>query len=138
MLNSKEYILFLGYILILLQFIYSGFNKIFNFNKKVDILQKKTDNFFPKLISEMGMVAVIILEIIGSLALLFLVFWNMKNKNSEQYDNINKIIIGILLAFILFILVVTIIYHPPGKKMIPFMSNISIMGIFVLILGITI
>ena len=79
----------------------------------------------------MGMIAVIILEILGSLALLFLVFWNMKNKNSKQNDINKKIIIGILVAFILFILLVTIIYHPPSKhKMIPFMSNISIMGIF--------
>ena len=139
MFNNKEYILLLGYILILSQFIYSGFNKILYFNKKVNILQKKTHNFFPKLISEMGMVAVIILEILGSLGLLFLVFWNIKNKNSKQNDINKKIMIGILLAFILFILLATIIYHPPSKgKMIPFMSNISIMGIFVLLIGIII
>ena len=39
-----------------------------------------------------------------------------------------------IILFILFLIVVTFIYHPPGKKMIPFMSNMCDIGAFILLL----
>ena len=47
-------------------FIWSGINKILNFDKKVKTLNKKIP-FIPKFSCDIGMVMVIILEIIGSL-----------------------------------------------------------------------
>ena len=49
-------------------FIWSGINKILNFDKKVSVLEKKTG--FPNMLCNIGMVGVIILEIIGFILLL--------------------------------------------------------------------
>ena len=127
-MNTKI-ILIIALLLFFSQFIYSGFNKITNFSKKVDILGKKTN--FNKGINQFGMVCVILLEIIGSLIILS---YFISNINSNLYKNITIII---LIIFCLFLLIVTILYHPPGLKMIPFMSNVSIFGAFLLLIYIT-
>ena len=77
------------------------------------------------------MVSVILLEIIGSLIILG---YFISNTNNELYKNITLVILSI---FSLFIIVVTALYHPPGEKMIPFMSNLSILGAFLLLIYIT-
>jgi len=77
------------------------------------------------------MVCVILLEIIGSLVVLgYFIF----NSNNTLYRNIT---IFTLIIFCLFLVVITVLYHPPGTKMIPFMSNISILGAFLLLIYIT-
>tara|TARA_B100000427_G_C15347271_1_gene523845 strand:- start:294 stop:683 length:390 start_codon:yes stop_codon:yes gene_type:complete len=107
--------------LVLIMFIYSGFTKIFNFNKKVNILQKKTS--LPYSLNVIGMILVIILEIVGSVLLLVDGF----NKNTYvSKDIINMIYI----QFMVFLVVVTMLYHPPGTSMIPFLSNLTTLGAF--------
>jgi len=107
--------------LILIMFIYSGFTKIFNFTKKVNTLQKKTS--LPYSLNVIGMILVIILEIVGSVLLLVDGF----NKNTYvSKDIINMIYI----QFMVFLVVVTMLYHPPGTSMIPFLSNLTTLGAF--------
>ena len=107
--------------LVLIMFIYSGFTKIFNFTKKVNTLQKKTS--LPYSLNVIGMILVIILEIVGSVLLLVDGF----NKNTYvSKDIINMIYI----QFMVFLVVVTMLYHPPGTSMIPFLSNLTTLGAF--------
>lgn len=129
-MNANKIILILALLLFFSQFIYSGVNKITNFSKKVDVLGKKTN--FSKELNQFGMVSVILLEIIGSLIILG---YFISDTNNELYKNITLVILSI---FSLFIIVVTALYHPPGEKMIPFMSNLSILGAFLLLIYITI
>lgn len=125
-MNANKIILILALLLFFSQFVYSGVNKITNFSKKVEILGKKTN--FSKEINQFGMVSVILLEIIGSLIILG---YFISDTNNELYKNITLVILTI---FSLFIIVVTALYHPPGGKMIPFMSNLSILGAFLLLI----
>jgi len=126
--KNANTILIIALLFILPMFIWSGFNKIFNFSKKVDVLNKKL-NVFPRFISDFGMVMVIVLEIIGSLILLYsAIFYKNRSSLLQTVTNIT------IILFILFLIVVTFIYHPPGKKMIPFMSNMCDIGAFILLL----
>ena len=69
------------------------------------------------------MILVIILEIVGSVLLLVDSF----NKNTYvSKDIINMIYI----QFMVFLVVVTMLYHPPGTSMIPFLSNLTTLGAF--------
>lgn len=113
--NSKN-VKKVAVVLYYLMFIYSGFSKILNFNKKVEILGKKT--YLPYIINVIGMIGVIILEIAGSLILIL---------DKTNLVNIYKNIISfIYILFLLFLIVVTALYHPPNrKKIIPFLSNIT-------------
>lgn len=60
------------------------------------------------------MIGVIILEIFGSF-LMIIYFMNNKIINKEIIKLIN----------LLFLIVVTILYHPPTDKMILFLSNLT-------------
>lgn len=105
----------LAIILFYLMFIYSGVNKIFTFNKKVTVLANKTG--LPNYINVLGMIGVIILEILGSLILIINSFDNkIIDKKIIKFTNI---------LFLLFLIVVTLLYHPPNKKIIPFLSNLT-------------
>lgn len=126
--NKLLIILIVAVILNMTQFLYSGFNKIGKFEKKVSTLEKKTNYIFPTWLCEMGMVGVIILEIIGSLILIYAVCCLNNKSNKKLLKNLG---IFVIILFMLFIIVATIIYHPPGEgKMIPFMSNVSTIGGF--------
>jgi uncharacterized membrane protein YphA (DoxX/SURF4 family) len=126
--KNSNIILIIALIFILPMFIWSGVNKILNFDKKVKTLGKKL-SFLPKFCCDFGMVMVIILEIIGSLILLYsAIFYKNRSPLLHTITNIT------LILFILFLIVVTFIYHPPGKKMIPFMSNMCDIGAFILLL----
>lgn len=111
-------IIILSVLLFFSMFIYSGVEKISNFDKKVQTLQEKLTNF-PRLLLNIGMVLVIILEIFGPIIILTRL---CLNKNSPHILNILS---NITLAFfVLFLVIVTFIYHPPSSnKMIPFLSN---------------
>ena len=125
--KNSNIILIIALIFILPMFIWSGVNKILNFDKKVKTLGKKL-SFLPKFCCDLGMVMVIILEIIGSLILLYsAIFYKNRSSLLQTITNIT------LILFILFLIVVTFIYHPPGKKMIPFMSNMCDIGAFILL-----
>ena len=126
--KNSNVILIIALFFILPMFIWSGFNKIFNFDKKVKTLNKKL-SFLPKFCCDFGMVMVIVLEIIGSLILLYsAIFYKNRSPLLQTITNIT------LMLFILFLIVVTALYHPPGKKMIPFLSNLCDFGAFILLL----
>jgi hypothetical protein len=102
-------------ILFYVMFVYSGYTKIINFNNKVSTLQLKTK--LPYIINVGGMIGVIILEIIGSLIIIthylkkdLIPLWVVKFVKN---------------IYLLFLVVVTLLYHPPGKKIIPFLSNLT-------------
>jgi hypothetical protein len=109
-------------ILFFIMFIYSGLNKIINFNKKVLNLKKKTNLNYP--INELGIISVIILELIGSLLIIYYFFEGDINK---------QIIKRVCELYLVFLIVVTLLYHPPTDKMIPFLSNVTTFGGMLLI-----
>ena len=129
--NMKKY----GILLASIMFLWSGQNKIFNFDKKVATLMKKTN--LDNNICNVGMILVILLEIIGFLFLLEYYFG--MDTLYKLFDKINifidlsqkQVVQIILLLLLLFIIVVTIIYHPPSlEHPIPFLSNLTIFGLF--------
>ena len=110
-MNSRQ----ISVILFFVMFIYSGFNKIFNFSKKVSVLSAKTG--LPLLFNQLGMLGVILLELIGSV-IIILYFFNCKyvDYNLVMYTNY---------LFLLFLIAVTFMYHPPWRTPIPFLSNLT-------------
>ena len=110
-MNSRQ----ISVILFFVMFIYSGFNKIFNFSKKVSVLSTKTG--LPLLVNQLGMLGVILLELIGSV-IIILYFFNCKyvDYNLVMYTNY---------LFLLFLIAVTFMYHPPWRTPIPFLSNLT-------------
>ena len=132
--ETKKY----GILIASIMFIWSGTNKIKNFDKKVLTLSNKTN--LDENICKIGIILVILLEIIGFLLLLEY-FFDM----NILYNIINKINIFIklsqiqliqivLLSLLLFLIVVTIIYHPFSiEHPIPFLSNLTTFGLFLYI-----
>ena len=130
-IDLKKY----GILLASIMFIWSGTNKIFNFDKKVLTLIKKTN--LNKHLCEFGMILVILLEIIGFLFLIEYFF--KKNILYNLFTKINifielsqkQLIQIILLLILLFLIVVTLIYHPfDMNHPIPFLSNLTTFGLF--------
>jgi len=109
-------------ILFFIMFIYSGFNKIISFQKKTSTLSKKTGLPYP--INELGMIGVILLELIGSFIIIYYFF---------DGDIDKKIVKKVCELYLLFLIVVTLLYHPPTDKMIPFLSNVTTFGGMLLI-----
>ena len=116
----------LSIILFFIMFIYSGIDKIISFDKQVDKLEKKTK--LPRLINQIGIICVIILEIIGSIIIIEYFISNNTPKYIVKY---------LLYIYLLFMVVVTIMYHPPTsfkmRKITPFLSNITTFAGFLLI-----
>lgn len=113
-----------------IMFIWSGIDKVSNFDKKVNTLVKKTS--WPVWFSTFGMILVILLEIVGFIILVD--YFSKSNILTPVLSKIvdqEKLVKFILLSLLGFIALVTIIYHPPGAgKMIPFLSNTTIFGLF--------
>ena len=63
------------------------------------------------------MIGVIILELVGSL--LLVMYFMQKNTISRTLAK------QITILFLLFLVVVTMLYHPPWDMMIPFLSNLT-------------
>tara|TARA_B110000208_G_scaffold177921_2_gene225492 strand:- start:1355 stop:1771 length:417 start_codon:yes stop_codon:yes gene_type:complete len=109
-----------------MMFIYSGVMKIIGFTKKTKGLEKKTG--LPFIINQLGMVSVILLEIFGSLLILAYFLGNPLG------SIINKDMIKLICQiYMLFMVVVTFLYHPPTDKLIPFLSNVTTFGGLLLI-----
>lgn len=108
--------------LFFMMFIYSGIEKIFNFEKKIIRLEKYLPNL-PNKLYEIGLVLVILLEIFGSLLILL----NQVTKDRIFPLWIEKIC---FLLFFLFLITVTFIFYNPfqNKKMIPFLANLTTFG----------
>ena len=124
--NTKK----LAIILTSIMFIQSGINKENNFGKKVSTLVNKTG--WPEWFSTLGMILVILLEIIGFIILIdYFCETNVLTPVLSKIIDMKKLANLILLSVILFIALVTVIYHPPeAGKMIPFLNNLSLFGLF--------
>jgi len=117
----------IGILFFFIMFIYSGFGKILDFQKKCKGLAKKTNLPYP--INELGMIGVILLEIIGSLIILSYFWFPEKTLKYIKKEYIQYI----CQLFIAFMIVVTPLYHPPNKQIIAFLSNVTTTGGFLLI-----
>ena len=124
----KPQILIITVLLFILpMFVYSGINKILKYDKKVENLQKKINT--NKFIASSGIIGVIIIEILCSLIILCsAILLHKQTPLLRISTNIS------ILLFMIFLIVVTPIYHPPGEKMIPFLSNMCTFGGFLLLL----
>lgn len=112
-------------------FVYSGFDKISSFNKKVEGLKQKIN--FPLPLLNLGMFLVILLEIFAPIIITAKIF--MGNSSPKFLNLLSDIMFYIM---ILFLIVVTLLYHPPDtKKMIPFLSNCTTLAgtVFLFILS---
>jgi hypothetical protein len=127
-----------GVLLASIMFMWSGINKIFNFDKKVLTLIKKTN--LQEKICQFGMIIVILLEIIGFLFLIEYFF--QKNILYTLFSKVNifiklsqeQLMQIILLVLLFFLIVVTLIYHPFSiEHPIPFLSNLTTFGLFLYI-----
>ena len=115
-------------LLFFVMFVYSGVMKVMGFSKKTKGLSKKTG--FPYPINELGMLGVILLEVVGSLIIVSY-FWGQKEifgirleKEYMQY---------LLQIYLLFLIVVTFLYHPPTEQLTHFLSNVTTFGGLLLI-----
>lgn len=129
--NMKKY----GILLASIMFLWSGQNKIFNLDKKIETLMKKTN--LDNKICNIGIIIVILLEIIGFLFLIEYYFgmdrlYRLFNEiNIFVYLSQRQLVQIILLLLLLFLIVVTILYHPPSLvHPIPFLSNLTTFGLF--------
>ena len=113
-----------------IMFIWSGIDKISNFDKKVNTLVNKTS--WPVWFSTFGMILVILLEILGFIVLVdYFSKTNVLTPVLSKIIDQEKLVKIILLSLLGFIALVTVIYHPPGAgKMIPLKSNTTIFGLF--------
>ena len=124
-------------ILYLALFIYSGVNKIKNFSAGSKGLQKKLG--VSSGLAKFGFGSVIFLELVLSIVviLFFLTvpFLKESGKISEKVANdLTYVAISIVCLFIIFMVAVTILYHPPKDGMSTFLTKLSFIGGFGLIL----
>ena len=108
-------------ILFFVMFLYSGISKIPAFEEKVKTLDKKLYNTLPQSLLKFGMFCVIVLEIVGPIIII---------SRLIQGENSSRALIILsnftFLCFVLFLMVVTVIYHPLSfDKPIPFLSNLT-------------
>jgi hypothetical protein len=124
-LNKMYVFLIIATILIFTMFIYSGIDKIMNFNSKIKTLDTKLDKKFPSWLLNLSMILVILLEIIGSIIIICRVLFINNSQISKVLLPLSNIVIILLL---LFLVIVTALYHPPNKGIIPFLSNCTTFG----------
>jgi uncharacterized membrane protein YphA (DoxX/SURF4 family) len=117
--------LFIGCVCILSIYIYSGYEKTLDINKTAESLHSKLD-ILPMNLCVLAIIGVIILEFFGSLFVLYSVYTE-SNKKEVYYT---------IIAFILFNIMATLLYHYPNnkKEFINFLKNLSITGGFILLL----
>ncbi len=112
-------------ILIFIMFIYSGIDKIINFNSKVQTLDIKLDKKLPLWLVNLSMFLVVVLEILGSIIIILRVLYLQNQEVSKILLPLSNIV---LILFLLFLIIVTVLYHPPNKGIIPFLSNCTTFG----------
>ena len=116
--------LFLGSVCLLVLYVYSSYGKIIDVSGNAISLQKKTN--LPINICTLGIIGVIILELFGSLFVIYSIYTG-KYKEYLYYT---------VWLFIIFNIVVSFIYHNPfeKKQLSGFLKNLSITGGFILLL----
>lgn len=117
--------LFFGSLCLLILYIHSGYEKTIDTTKTAKYLQRKLPMLSTN-ICIFGIILVIILEVFGSLFVLYSAYTG-KYKKEAYYT---------VIAFIFFNIVVTYIFHNPYEKgeFLNFMKNLSITGGFILLL----
>lgn len=115
----------IGSVCILTLYIYSGYEKMLDLNKTAESLHSKLD-ILPMNLCVFAIIGVIILEFFGSLFVIYSVY-NNTNKKEVYYT---------IIAFILFNIAATLLYHYPSnqKQFMNFLKNLSITGGFVFLL----
>lgn len=107
-----------------LMFFIAGIDKIVNFNKVVNGLQKRlsfnTKPLLPEMLYQVMILVAILIEIIAPIVI-------FKASNNRKY---RKYGVNACYSLIAFTILATTIYHfPPfGVKYYPFMSNITTVG----------
>lgn len=96
-------------------FIVAGFNKIGTFTPLVKDLQSKTS--LPNMLCTLGILGTISLEIFGSLIIVI---------NSFFYTFPELLIHFTFISYLIFMVLITFIYHPPFKQPQQFLKNLSI------------
>ena len=108
--------------LLVIMFLISGINKIFNFELEVNNLIKKLEYSFPIEFYKIIILLVIILEILASIMIIY--YFVTKNNQREAYYS--------TIALIIFTILATLVYHLPDfnnyKRSIPFWANISLIS----------
>lgn len=114
----------LGSVCLLILYIYSSYGKIIDVSGTARSLQQKTN--LPMLICTLGIVGVIILELFGSLFVVYSIYTD-KYKEYLYYT---------VWLFIIFNIAASMIYHNPfeKKQLSGFLKNVSITGGFILLL----
>ena len=123
----------LAFILVSIMFIWSGIGKISSFSSNVTGLTKKTG--LPSALCSIGMFLVVILEIVGFIVLLEY-FLNIKGVSGLFSSVLSQKQLSryILVCVLLFLVVVTLIYHPFSiSSPYPFLKNLSLFGAFLYI-----
>lgn len=105
-------------------FFVSGFDKLFNFTKVVNGLQKRLGNMtMPLMVYQILITGAILIEIVCPMVILYSsLIRNKKNNKMGMYASI---------MLIVFTITATLFYHfPPttSVKYYPFMSNLSLVG----------
>jgi uncharacterized membrane protein YphA (DoxX/SURF4 family) len=117
-------ILYLASFLLLLIFLLSGFNKLFNLEQTANYLKNKINlNFnIPNIFYILAIIIAIIIQIGCSSYILYSIYNNIYKSNNYLIYSIYAIIGFTILA--------TLIFHfpPIGKDYNSFMSNLSIIG----------
>ena len=120
--------LFLGSLCLLPLYIYSSYGKIMDINGTAESLHSKLLPVvtLPMSLCQLAIIGVIILELFGSLFVVYSIY----TKEYKEY------LYNVVLAFIVFNILATILYHfPNGKKeLVNFLKNLSITGGFILLL----
>ena len=108
---------FIAMSIFFIMFIYSGISKISNIKNLSKTLEKKSG--LPYTLSTIGIIGAIILEVAGSIILI----------SDKLYPIYPELLIHFTyLVYFLFIVLVTILYHPFSKEPYKFMKNLSIIG----------
>lgn len=124
-----------GVTLYQVMFAYSGANKIRDFDTKVDTLvakvRQRTQLDLPRPLASLGMAGVILLEIVGSLVLILYAARALFSDTppSRTWKLMARCT---LVLMILFVVTATLLYHPPTKRVIPFLSNVTTASGFIL------
>jgi uncharacterized membrane protein YphA (DoxX/SURF4 family) len=113
--------------LLLVMFVLSGIDKIYNYDKVVVNLQGKISIELPLIFYQLLAIIVIIIEILAPIIIIYY-FYSKKYSYYAQYS---------ILILILFTILATLMYHFPDfssyKKSIPFWANVSLIGGLILL-----
>jgi uncharacterized membrane protein YphA (DoxX/SURF4 family) len=108
--------------LLTVMFVFSGLNKINNFNSTATKIQNAFGLKVPLSVYQIISVLVILLEVFAPIVIIYF-FYTRKNKKYAYTAS---------LALAIFTLVATVVYHPPHltsyNKSIPFWANVSLFG----------